>query len=192
MVDLMRHAIPDLTPAAARSALCKRAEHTDAPDMQIGTVNSEVLRDVILPQDHEAVEGVVADKIKNLKVRRVFNKHADEIVAKHFASRPMSAAAKKLAKPKDVTALTEARIRRQFAQGQHLHFIEEWSPAGGKVVQDNSNGRYLCTYPGHGRKSFSWTRRGPSEAAKAVLDFLWKCHLDSTGEDRPWPSEYLQ
>lgn len=196
VLDLMRHFDKDLTPEEAMRACSKRQDSDEANDINIAELNLDVLRDVVLPGDHAEIRKAAETKAEAILRRRARNKQSCDAVAAHFNKKPMSTAArakcKKQRPQKSVKPGTSKARWRNFAEGDSLDFITQWAPDEMKLVQDNPNGRYLCAYPGLGRKSFSWTRRGQAKTAIQCVKFGWECHFQVTGEACPIPTEFLE
>jgi hypothetical protein len=189
IVDIMRHLEPQLSQVEAQQRLSHRSQELDAPDTMLKSINTEVLRDVVLPQDQDDVRQVLEKKGTTVAKRRDYHQHVAEVVLKHYTVKPAPAAkegARRKAVPKAQPTLTPAALARKFQQGNRFDFLTEHKPGPAKIVEDNPNGRYLVAYEGYGRKSFSWMRRGDDETAIAVLEHLWSCHVEETGEASPY------
>lgn len=65
-------------------------------------------------------------------------------------------------------------------------FIKEWKPDGSHVLTDVSMGRWVLVYPGHARRSVSWSKRGFQDAAILVIDALWTWHISAGGGQPAW------
>lgn len=67
-------------------------------------------------------------------------------------------------------------------------FIHDLLPAGDrcKVFADDRCGRFLVSYVGEDRRSFSWTKRGMREAQLLAARYLWARHQVHTGQECPF------
>ena len=66
-------------------------------------------------------------------------------------------------------------------------YIFDMKPSGeaSNIFVDDACGRFLVSYGGEDRRSFSWTKRGMKEAQVHALRFLWDAHERHTGEKCP-------
>ena len=83
VLEVARHFNPDLTKEEARHLLCKRHE-TDCPDVALGGLDCEMLRDVILPKDHDDIIHLASGHAETKEKRRAQNKEVPPLVARHF------------------------------------------------------------------------------------------------------------
>ena len=179
VLEVVRHVNPDLTEEEAHQLLCKRAE-VDCPDMALSEMDCEMLRDVVVPKDHDDIIDLAFMQAEVKRKRREYHQQVPKAVARHFEKQP--AAKAKKGQATGSAALTKVQVQRHFEAGQHFSVIERLMPVPAKVVEDQANGRYLVAYPNVGRRSFSWTRRGQRECMIMTLEHLWACHEDATGE----------
>ena len=70
VLEVVRRFNPDLTEEEAQRLLCKRAE-TDCPDMALGELDCEMLRDVVLPKDHDDIVSLAAAQAEKKKRDRL-------------------------------------------------------------------------------------------------------------------------
>lgn len=155
-----------------------------------------MVMDVAILGDQGSILQAVEDNEKHSEKLAVKLKLAVTSVQDHFKSRPPSAKAK--AFDKDVVAREKRKLPvskvRWFlgADKDGVRHIDNWRPKTSKVVVDQPNGRYLCTYPGIDRKSFSWSKRGQAAAVLEVLRWLWSEHEKATGTELPFPEDFLE
>ena len=198
LLDLMRHFNADLTPEEAKLACYQCEGASSIQDINIADLDLDVLRDVVLPGDHAQVREAVVEHTNALTKQRHFYTQVVVAVDAHFDKKPMTAAAKakcKKAKAEAPNVLKPGTTKahwRKYAEGSSLDFILAWAPKPLKVVQDNPNGRYLVAYPGLGRKSISWTRRGEALAAITCLKYGWDQHTLATGEPCTIPADFFE
>lgn len=183
VLEVMHHVMPDLTEADARQLLCQRLD-TACADMAFGEMDCEMLRDVVLPQDHDDIINLAKAKAEAKRTRQAFSQLVPKVVERHFKKHPQTQAAKSKAK-KDgagTTGLTKLQVQRHFAAGNYLTVLERLMPQSAKVIEDKSNGRYLVAFPNVGRRSFSWTKRGQRECAVLALKTVWAYHQEQGGD----------
>lgn len=190
ILALMRSVTKDLSEEAAYRALCGRKVKDVGEDWALADIHAEEVRDVVVVKDAKDVEDAKKGQTQQRLREKVLRKRARIAVTNHFAAKPMTAKAKAMSKPAYQDPVSESSFRN-FQPGTQMAFMKRWAPAGGTIVEDNPNGRYLAAYPNAGRVSVSWTRRGSQDTARMVLQWLWARHTRHTGEDPPFPTQWL-
>jgi hypothetical protein len=153
IMGIMRHFGLDLQPYVAEMRVSARAPQPLAPDTMLSTVDTNMLRDVVLPKDQEDVRAAVENRATVVKQRREHLTRVVEAVAKHFVARPASKAkGQPTSKFAPFVVPTVAAFKCQFKSGDRLEFINTYKPRPANIVQDNPKCRYLVAYEDFGRR----------------------------------------
>ena len=185
---LARVIVPDMTSAEMQQALHERLVTNDEVVEGVfeDVVNDDSCADCLREQDRKAMREHLEHK-KQAKAKR--QQHSKNVAAyMKYEETLMKHKGKEKGKPeKSLKVKTSDRKFWDKVKGD-MDFINAHRPKLGSVVQDDPNGRFLCSYPGQDyRKSFSWSARGMEKASICVLQKLWQWHTEATGESCPWP-----
>lgn len=194
LLSLMRHANPDMSPLMAEAALRKVAASACRCEADLVDFDIDLALDMANSGDHGAIKDAIEDNTNARTQRATKVQQAVAALKRHFEQRPPSTKAK--AHDRDILKQkkqpnTKARWLAQASEHEQQH-IEMWKPTVARVFVDDKNGRYLLSYPGADRKSFSWTSRGHTSAAVASLKWLWDAHYEATGIACPIPESFFQ
>lgn len=177
----------------AMTILLKASKATETP-LSDGAceLSDEVVHDVcLLGEQTETVKflkEIRAEQATRAEARTRVMRVCERVFPK---SREAAAdGAKKGTKASLAKAAAEAAARRErfYAAARALPFEtlrKEAPPVACYMFCDERNGRFLVAYPGHPRRSFSWTQRGQELAALFALQHLWEVHSSDTGAPIP-------
>ena len=185
--QLARAILPNMTDSELQQALLERMASSDEITDSVfeDVVNDDSIGDCLREQDRRAMKEHLQSK-QRAKAKRVEHQKSIQNYMKWEATtrgKPNQKGKEKAAKK---SHKDKPHKWWQTVRGD-LEFINKNRPSVGSVVQDDSNGRFLVSYPGRYRKSFSWSTRGMEEASICVLKTMWDWHTNATGEECPLP-----
>lgn len=162
----------------------------------LGDVTDEMMWDFALVGEQVEVVDLLKSWAKGKAIRA---EKRERVLRSIAASYPKSSHAAHEGRKKSATKAAEAKAaktlvdqrQRFFAdlQSQAREVVEREAPPLAHVHVDTGNGCFRVKMPGTSVKSFSWTKRGESEAARLTLSQLWSWHSERTGSA---PPAYLQ
>lgn len=181
--ELSKTILPDISEDELQEALHERLTTTSEVVEGVfeDVLNDDTTQDCLREQDRKAMKEIVQSKAKAKAARLAHARNVQAYIEKHHAPKRGGRKKAKLAPvrlgPEALTA--KGALRWWNSIRGDIRFINQWRPPVGSVTQDDANGRFLCSYPGRIRQSFSWTKRGMDEAGVQVLRKLWEWHQEA-------------
>ena len=179
VLAIMEHMHPEWTQEQATHALQLGVPQENPDGMLDMGVNDEMLCDVVLASERQAVKDYVNQARHAATKRTEAKAEVKQLVTEVSSFKPA------MVKKRKTSQIAPQWHGPDSAQVADVHaFIIQHGPPRGAVSYDHSNGRWFLTYnfPGMSqRMSISWARRGHKLAASLVLHQLWTWHSECTG-----------
>eukprot|EP00971_Amphidinium_carterae_P344905 6485576-Amphidinium_carterae.1 len=180
--NLMVQLVPDMSAASALLALQESNHREVPPDPFMMTLDSEMLSDCILSNEHHQLQTELADVTAKASVR---DATAVRVRAKINTYAWKGGLLSEIPpKPKALPAYNKS----EQSMSDMKEYIRLHGPPGTQVCGDYSNQRFQIGYTsvGFSRKSVSWNKRGVEACLSSCVAWLWEQHTQYTGESPPY------
>lgn len=190
---IMRWLSDELDMESAIGALAGRRRLDDQRSgSYVDDLTEEAVLDVAIIGDQREMKAFVKDHSVQKKLQWTHSAATKKFVEKLWGKMEVLAKSgaaaraqhKIMAEEAEKTKVARAAWRAKLLNDPKKMVLES-KPVEAHCLADELNGRFLLSYPGERRKSFSWTTRGVEEAAQLSLSHMWRWAEKHTGAQPP-------